>query len=966
VALATLLCVATRDAAAQGATGDIRGTVRQQGGAMLAGVSLVITNRHTGIRRNVTTDAGGRFTVAALPAGTYDIVATLPGFAEQRQEGVSIESGEMFVSRVEMRKAPLPETVSLSGAAFDMEAMRTAPSSALDHREILLLPNPSRNALDLLRLTPWLAGDADGGGWSAFGLPASFVGLTVDGSDHQNPVSGRPVAARVTEHGGYPFGAFTIQELHVTSGAPPAEFGHAASAFAGIVTRSGSNLVTAELFERYRDSSLTAATPVDKALGRPHAPLHANQFGITVGGPLVPNRSVFFAAYDGLRDRNDNPVVLDLPDITDAASVAGAARLQAASDPWPVTRTQDIGLLRLDNRLGDAQRLTLRYNHQRLRGDGLEQGGTRISREAAGSSRVESRSFALSLGTTAGGRFFNDLQVFHVRDRDQGVPYGPAPQADVRDGGALLLRLGANAANGHDTTLRRWQARDTIGWEGGAHALEAGIDISWNDVSHRLSTNVAGSYVFESLSTFGTGMLQRPGETFTQTLVTSGAPNVTTTPDSRDYAAFVQDSWRLGDAVTLNAGVRYDLQDFVSGPPLSPTMGQASGLATTPRADTNNIAPRLGFAWTPSSRSVLRAAYGITYARTPLQLTGTTHAYGSGALQTVTLTGGDAPTYPGLLAALPSGAAGLPLAVAFARDFDQPQVQHASAGLEWEWMPRTSLAIAYQHATGRSLTQAVERNVGDAFPAAFTEAGTGVSLTGAVFAPGPFPAHSRVIVLESTGRSRYHGVTMELHRALSQGTHYRLAYTFAKATDTGPITTLDPATRDDRLFTPGGVGPVSAPSANDQRHRFVADVIYFTDTLAERWSGVMRTLLEDWRIAAVYSLQTGRPYSAWVASDANGDGNHFNDIAPGTSRNQFRRKKEGRLDARLARDIVIKRVTVTPSVDLFNVFNAAHDRHIDDRLYTVSGSVLFRNPRFERTFDPTDARSAQLGLTVSF
>jgi hypothetical protein len=128
----------------------------------------------------------------------------------------------------------------------------------------------------------------------------------------------------------------------------------------------------------------------------------------------------------------------------------------------------------------------------------------------------------------------------------------------------------------------------------------------------------------------------------------------------------------------------------------------------------------------------------------------------------------------------------------------------------------------------------------------------------------------------------------------------------------------------------------------------------------------MRAILNDWRIAAVYSLQSGLPYSAYVASDLNGDGNRFNDIAPGTTRNQFRRTKEGRLDARLARDIAIKRVTITPSVDLFNVFNAAHDRSIDDLLYTVSGTVLFRNPQFQRTFDPTDARAAQLGLTVTF
>ena len=942
-------------AGAQGATGDVRGSVRAQAGAPLAGVTVVLTNRASGVKRTVTSSTDGLFTVSALPAGIYDIVATLAGFVEQRQDGVEIESGEMFVSRMELRKAPLPETISLTGTAFDLEPMRAVPSSTIGEREILLLPNPSRDPLDLLRLSPVLMQDGTGGTWSALGLPGTFVGLSVDGGDNQSPVSGRPIALRVPQRGGYQFSEFTIQELHGTSGAPPAEFGHAASAFAGLLTRSGSSLFAGQLFERYRDGALTGATPADEALGREHAPVHANQFGATFGGPIVANRSVFFAAYDGLRERTDNPVVLELPEIYNASASAGAARLQAASAPWPVTRTQDVALLRLDNRLGDSQRLSVRYNHHNLRGDGLEQLGTRISRDASGFSRLESRSLAVSLGTTMGGRFFNDLQLFHLRDRDSGTTYGTAPQADVREAGALLLRVGGNAANPHETKLQRWQAIDTVSWEGGRHAMKAGIDVSWNDVSHQFGTNVAGSYVFDSLAAFGTGALQLSGESYTQTFVADGHSQVTTTPDSHEYAAFVQDSWRLTDTVTLNAGVRYDVQDFASGP------------ATTPRTDTNNVAPRIGFAWTPSSRYLVRAAYGITYGRTPLLLAASTQAYGSGALQTITLTSADAtPTYPAILPALPAGAAGLPLAVAFSRDFDQPQVQHATAGFEWEWMPRTSLAVTYQHASGRSLPQAVERNVGDAVTATFNEAGTGTPLTASVFTAGPFASNSRVIVLESTGRSTYDGVTIELHRGLAQGTHYRLAYTFGKATDTGPITTLDPETADDRLVTTAGTTLVRAPALNDQRHRFVADFIYFTDGMAERQSGVVRGILNDWRIAAVYSLQTGLPYSAYVASDLNGDGNRFNDIAPGTTRSQFRRGKEGRLDARLARDIAIKRVTITPSVDLFNVFNAAHNRSVDDLLYTVSGSVLFRNPQFQRTFDPTDARAAQLGLTVTF
>jgi hypothetical protein len=146
----------------------------------------------------------------------------------------------------------------------------------------------------------------------------------------------------------------------------------------------------------------------------------------------------------------------------------------------------------------------------------------------------------------------------------------------------------------------------------------------------------------------------------------------------------------------------------------------------------------------------------------------------------------------------------------------------------------------------------------------------------------------------------------------------------------------------------------------------VSSVIYFTDSFASRRGGVLRAALDDWRISATYLLQGGLPYTASVAADLNGDRNIFNDIAPGTSRNAFRRGKEGRLNARAAREFALGGVRVTPSVDLFNVFNAAHGRQIDDTLYERSGTTLIANPRFGRRFSPEPGRTAQLGLSMSF
>jgi hypothetical protein len=265
------------------------------------------------------------------------------------------------------------------------------------------------------------------------------------------------------------------------------------------------------------------------------------------------------------------------------------------------------------------------------------------------------------------------------------------------------------------------------------------------------------------------------------------------------------------------------------------------------------------------------------------------------------------------------------------------------------------------------MTRAVERNVGAAVPVSLTVVDTSETIPSQSFAAG-VPGFSRIVVIESSGASTFDGVALEFRRSFWQGIHYRLAYAIGKATDTGALPGLAPATPEDRnVRTDGAAGlDERAPADDDQRHRLLLDFIYSTETFAARRKGVLRAVFDDWRLAATYSLQSGLPYTAFVAGDANGDGNRFNDIAPGTTRNEFRRAKRGRLDARLAREIGLGGITLTPSVDLFNVFNATHNQDVDDTLYGASGGLLFVNPRYGRTLNPADGRTAQLGLTVTF
>jgi hypothetical protein len=933
------------DAQAQ-STGDIHGVVVEQAGGPLVGAAITADNRHTGARRTAISDINGAFAIPGLPVGTYRITATLAGFAEVRDDGIDVHVCRAVTSRLVMRKAPEAETITVTPPSLGITPGQPTVGVVISRGEIDNEPLPTRDPFDLVALVPLLPADRRAGGWSAFALPGTFNAAVVDGTDDFNSFFGTSFGRHTRDRGAYQFGQRTVAEITVDVGAPRAEFGDGATAFVNAVTRSGSDRFEGELFGQYRDGGLpgTGTTPVQRSRGLDAPPLHAHQFGGTVGGPIAKG-IFFFAAYDGLRSRDANDVVPRF----DLSSVS-----LPVPDAWSQSRDQDVAFLRTDVRIGRDERLTVRYNRQDLRGTGLEQTGDLVTARGSGQSRVQTHSLSGTFGSAFGRKWMNEFRALYGRDRDRGTATSD-PHVDVRENGALVLSAGGDATNPHDTTLDRWQVANALMLTAGAHTLKAGVDAEISDVRDQSGAYVAGAYVFQSVAGAIGGVPGAPGETYSQAFLPGGATTSLVRPDSRRYAAFVQDTWPIGSTVTVDAGVRYDLQTWHDhSPSLNEPMFAGTSLTTQlPAADTNNWAPRVGIAWTPSRRYVARLAYGIGYTQTPSSLAAAVQRYGSGQV---------------LLTTSDSSGAALPLAFAFARDFELPWVQHVTAGLEWEWMPQTSVSLNYIHAGGRDLPQLTERNAGTPLSATVVDSATGTAFPYVQYSPGLFSDFSRVVAIESTGTSTYDAIGLALVRDLHQGIHYRLAYTVSKGTDNGVASDVIPLTTDDRLAAPSDAPQhlTAAPSDTDRRHRFVADFVYFTDAFAARHRGTMKTLLDKWRLAATYSLDSGLPYTAYVASDLNGDGNALNDIAPGTTRNQFRRVQEGLLNARLARAIRFGAVDLTVSLDVFNAVNATHNRDVDDVLYATSGGVLFVNPQFGQTYTAGEPRVVQLGLRVGF
>ncbi len=698
-----------------------------------------------------------------------------------------------------------------------------------------------------------------------------------------------------------------------------------------------------------------------------------------LGGPLVRDRHFFFVNYDGQRNTQPNLVFLNVPANVpgDALTQQALRQLEPLASSWERTQNQDTFLVKTDHQLTDNHRLTLRYNHQNFVGEGFENGGTQQSFETTGASKVYTRSFNTTVAGVLGSSVFNEIRAQWARDREPGEANSDNPQADVRQGGTLVLRIGRNFFSPRETTIERVQVADTLTWVQGAHKVKTGFDVQMDDILNHFPGNFSGVYVFQTLAGFATGVPNGAGDTFTQAFPGDGTSGPRTNPDLREYSLFAQDEWRASDALTVNLGLRYDVQKFAQPPVRNPDAQlAAAGIDTSVlNTDTNNIGPRLGVAWAPVGRRyVVRAGYGLFYGRTPSIMVGTAHSNNGINVQTITFSGAagnPVPTYPNRFTSIPAGVTlPRPTIFVFDPDYENARTQQASTGFEWEWMPNTSLAVNYLFVKGDDLPRSTDINIGAATPVTFTVAGTGETLPHYQFAAGPFPNFTRVISFQSTAESRYNGITVELNRRFSQGYQYRVAYTLGKVEDTVPdATAVVPEGTDDRKFAsnPANFDSDRAAGNNDQRHRFVGSVIYTTDVFASRFGGWMEDVLKDFTLSAIYTLQSGQPYSAYIATDINRDFNRFNDVAPGTTRNEFRFPKQISFDPRVARSIGLGGTReLTLIWEAFNLFNRANYNVVNQNLYTAVGTTLTGNPLFGQFTGQADPRIMQLAVKFSF
>jgi hypothetical protein len=294
-----LLAVAVTASSAQQQLATIQGTITDQSGAIVPGVTVSVTNAATGIARSTVSNQAGVYRVSSLDPGRYEVSATLDGFRPVRQRDVVLSVGATVGIDVRLQPGAIAEVVEVVGHSPDIQTQKADVSAVVEQRKVVDLPLVSRNPLALAALQPGVVGII---GTSDIFLTEQGMGINANG---QRGSGNNALVDGVTISGG-PWGGTVlvvpnvdaVQEFQIIANNPSSEFGRNSGAAVSIITKAGTNSFTGSAFEFHRNQALRSKNIFETA--KPD--FNRNDFGISLGGPIRRDRTFFFGAYDGVRE----------------------------------------------------------------------------------------------------------------------------------------------------------------------------------------------------------------------------------------------------------------------------------------------------------------------------------------------------------------------------------------------------------------------------------------------------------------------------------------------------------------------------------------------------------------------------------------------------------------------------------------------------------------------------------------
>jgi hypothetical protein len=649
---------------AQVPTGTINGIVTDPHDAVVPNAHVVALSTAQGVSRETSSNADGLYVFPNLPAGSYDLKIEAAGFAPAEFKETIVQAGRTTTIDAKLQVAGVGTTVNVSEGASDIDLTQSMIQGQITATTIQNIPLNGRNFLELAYLVPGNRPAPNFDPTKTNTLEVSSAGgfgrggnITVDGGDNNDEVVGGTLAN---------FPQDSIQEFQIATGRFTSEVGRSGNSIINVVTKSGANDYhgSAFFYERNRYLQGLPAT-FDRRLPTP--PFHREQFGGSVGGPVVKDKAWWFASVE---DRYQNASIqTGTRDFT-------TDKIINTSAPAPLRDL--LFSTRFDDQITSRNSLMVRYSFNRstdVAGASLAQPSPSISAAERQDSLNRFHSIATGLTTTISAtkanslsfhfdNFFNNLPAF-----TQNSPTtNPAGLASTNELLFPDLADGANFNLPQATYLDRSQLRDAYSWTLGKHALSLGGEFQ-HYTAHGI-INPFGTGTIILVSDFGFNNLS--GDTGPPTdqdipiavALKSSAP-VSPVPIphlSNNYlAGYAQDDWRIHQKLTLNLGLRWEFDtdllgnDSAHGPcpsltvqPTQPCVWLANVLNLHHNTDKKSFGPRVGFAYDPfgKGKTVLRGGYGIYYDRIILEAPSLERVQDNRAL-TVTQYAGSSCTFPG-------------------------------------------------------------------------------------------------------------------------------------------------------------------------------------------------------------------------------------------------------------------------------------------------------------------------------
>lgn len=943
-----LIPVMLQTARAQTTTASISGVVHDPTGAVVPEVKITLKNTAKGTARVVTTDSAGEYKLTSIDPGTYELRAERAGFSTEVKERVVLAVGGSLRLDLSLHLGPASEVVTVTDEAPLIETSKAEVSNVITEQAIQALPNSGRNFVDFVKLSSSVAPGRENTGGGAFKEPDAGVGsaaaprltfggqselntkILVDGADNVQTFTGLPRVTPSQE---------AAQEFRVVNNTFASEYGGALGGFVNIVTKSGGNDFHGSVY--YFGMNNTAnAQPL---LTGPDPVLRQNQFGASLSGPIIKDRTFWFGNYEGQRRAESNKfssVILN----NLAAINAVKAFYRLAPETTNSLRTNDYDgfLLKLDHRLTSNNSLILRYNLLNSETNGFLGGGGRAS--PASSTARDNRTFDQSVVATEVANFrstvVNEARFQFARRSFDFFSVLKQPDLEVSN----LLLTGKSTSDPDFYEETRVQLSDSVNIIAGKHAIKVGTDFHHVIDDSQWDLFFPARIIFPNLTAFFnhtpavfwfpflSSATSHPGFSvpFVQDVPTPWQSFTKTTTDHNAYGFYGQDEWKITQRLSLTYGMRYDFETYPS----------RFGLQN----DLNNFQPRAGFAFAYNSKGVVRGGFGIfndrlvssigqtfdtaewlsTGDRPNARLVFPTVSTIRGRFIQPTVGGPGAVTatnnflatgQPPVLAVLPVG---------FADNLDThlrtPYAEQGSLQISQEVGGGVALSLSYLYVHGLKL--GAHTPILDAVPTPGAviagEPGKVVFGNGAPGAAGTrlFPELGDFFVKVSGGLSIYHGGSFELQKRFSHGFSLRSSYTFSKTiSNSDSVANLAD-------FPETSLALERARSRQDVPHRYTFSFV----------SEVPKSvrLLHDFKFSSLLSVESGQPFNVFAGSDANRDGNPLSDRPGNLGRNSLDGPDYASFDMRVGRSIRLREhLRAELNGDLFNVFNRTNIKDLN-------------------------------------